>query len=182
MHKNARNLTGQRFGRLVAMNTSASNKQGNRLWLCQCNCGKQVVVASNNLLCGQTQSCGCLKIDIATKRLTTHGLLRTAEYRAWHHAKERCFNATDKQYADYGGRGVVMCERWRNDFAAFIGDMGLKSNAGLSIDRIDNDGHYSCGQCNECKQNGWKMNCRWATAKQQANNRRKRKRKSDVAA
>jgi len=182
MHTNAKDLTGRRFGRLVAISTESSNKQGNRLWLCQCDCGRQVVVASNNLSCGQTQSCGCRKLDISTNRLTRHGLLRTAEYRAWHHAKQRCGNPRDKQYDDYGGRGIRMCDRWRGDFVAFIAEMGMKPSPAHSIDRIDNMQHYSCGNCPQCIAQGWLLNCRWATPQQQAHNRRPRRRKRKLLA
>lgn len=170
-------LTGQVFGQLTVLYRNGSNKQGNCMWVCRCRCGAIRAVASNNLKSGNTKSCGCIKGE----KKTTHGhaarTTRTAEYRSWHHAKGRCFDPNDKQYSDYGGRGVAMCQRWRDSFAAFIEDMGRKPDSGLSIDRIDNDGHYSCGHCEECKQNGWTMNCQWATAKQQANNRRKRRKR-----
>lgn len=91
-------------------------------------------------------------------------------YRSWAAAKLRCFYERNSSYKNYGGRGITMCLRWRNDFEAFLKDMGERPEK-TSIDRIDNDGHYSCGKCKECKDNNWKMNCRWATAKQQNENR-----------
>jgi hypothetical protein len=80
-------------------------------------------------------------------------------------------------YKNYSARGIVVCERWRNSFIAFIEDMGQMppSPPRYTIDRIDNEGHYSCGKCDECKANSWPMNCRWATYKEQMNNRRKQR-------
>lgn len=170
---------GQRFGRLTALCIGGQDKRGKSKWLCECDCGNQVLVIADNLRRGNTQSCGCRKLDMLAARLLVHGhsrkRTRTAEYRAWHHFIGRCCTPTDKQYADYGGRGIRVCQRWRESFQAFLDDMGLKPTRIHSIDRKDNDAHYSCGHCDECLANGWTANCRWATPLVQANNRRRRR-------
>ena len=108
-----------------------------------------------------------------------HGGHKTAEYGIWHGIHTRCFNPKDRGYAHYGAIGRTMCSRWRYSFPAFYADMGprpagrnAQGRALYSIERIDNDGNYSCGRCEECTANGWTMNCRWATSKEQASNRR----------
>ena len=96
---------------------------------------------------------------------------RSPEYLAWAAMIQRCNNERNPAYADYGGRGIRVCVGWRADFDQFLRDLGERP-ASLSLDRRDNDGHYSCGHCQECEDNGWPMNCRWATWDEQAANRR----------
>ncbi len=101
-----------------------------------------------------------------------HGRCKTVEYSTWNIMKQRCYNANSKTYPRYGGRGIRVCQRWRDSFVEFLADMGERPSNGHSIDRIDNTLHYSCGKCEECLENGWLFNCRWLELIPQANNRR----------
>lgn len=96
----------------------------------------------------------------------------TPEYNRFHRIRQRCFNPNDAGYNDYGGRGITICDGWAL-FENFQADIGPRPSSNYSIDRIDNDGHYSCGKCQQCISNGWPLNLRWATPKQQSNNTRR---------
>ncbi len=129
-------------------------------WFCKCDCGNYSIVCGDNLKNGAVKSCGCLR-HLATR--TTHNFSRTRIYTIWCGMKARCFNVNNPRYKDYGGRGISMCDEWNNSFINFYNwsiQNGYKSS--LSIDRINNDLGY------------FPNNCRWTTAKEQANNRRKR--------
>ena len=153
---------GLKFGRLTVV-----DDLGNSRVACLCDCGLSVFVRCQSLRTGNTQSCGCLKIERAQQNLPapirTHGEAQrgkhTREYRIWIDMKSRCFNPLNKHWNDYGGRGITICDRWM-DFSNFLADMGRRPS-GLSIDRINNDGNYEPN------------NCRWATAKEQQHNQRK---------
>ena len=86
--------------------------------------------------------------------------------------KDRCFNSRHPRYADYGGRGITVCQRWRDDFQAFMRDIGTKPQDRYTLERIDNNGHYSCGHCADCEAHGQTANCRWASYHDQTRNRR----------
>ena len=130
--------------------------------LCRCDCGTEREVSYGSLLNGGTLSCGCLRDEITSAASTTHGMAQSREYQSWSHLRRRCNNPNDAQYKNYGGRGIKVCKRWDNSFENFIADMG-RAPEGTTIDRINNEGNYE------------PSNCRWATASQQANNKRNNK-------
>lgn len=170
----AKELVGQVFGRLTVVERAA-NKGDKARWLCKCVCGGETNVSTAGLTTGKTRSCGCLRRESIAGVNASHGMSGTTEYATWAHIKYRCYSPKDKQYHDYGGRGIKVCERWRDSFEAFFADMGLKPSPELEIDRKDNDKHYSCGkhdECDECARNGWEPNCHWATKEQNCNNKR----------
>lgn len=172
---------GKRYGRLVVVRL-AGQKGRNFYWLCKCDCGAEKVAEGNCLVTKMTQSCGCLQRErvaaFCKKTKTTHGAAGTLEYHSWCSMKQRCYCRTSQSFPSYGGRGVRVCARWRDSFQAFSSDMGRRPTPAHSLDRINNDAHYSCGQCEECVVNGWPANCRWATPAEQARNRRTSKRRS----
>lgn len=168
LHGCAHDLTGRQFGRLVPLGPIERIYREPRgtevIWLCHCECGELTRVRAQWLRTGNTKSCGCLNQEKLRSRLlaqVTHGASGTPEFWIWSAAKGRCHNENDKRYHQYGGRGIKMCERWRDSFANFIADMGLKPTPDHSLDREDNDGDYEPG------------NCRWATGIDQANNTRR---------
>ena len=170
MHRDLVNIIGQRFGRLIVVSfVGKINKSQRNYWRCKCDCGKRVTASGDNLKKGRVASCGCLRREVIKTRSITHGESDrvgqppSPEYRSWLSMRHRCLQPGNDNFANYGGRGIKVCARW-DSFENFLADMGRRPSSKHSLDRKEVDGDYEPG------------NCRWATAKEQQNNRRKRAR------
>lgn len=162
-------VTGQRFGRLVAISRAHQRYEdkGGWCWRCRCDCGETIITRLDALLSGATQSCRCLQIENTVKANLTHGDARkgllTTEYKCWIAMMQRCYNPNCSSFKYYGARGIKVCKRWHK-FENFLADMGRRPQ-GLTIERMNNDGPYA------------KWNCKWATHTEQMNNTRRTRRR-----
>lgn len=154
------NLKGHRFGNLLVVERDKNFKKA-ITWKCICDCGNIKTIIGNNLKNGTTKSCGCVRKKITSERMKTHGKTKTTEYRIWGGMFTRCYNKKVNNYHLYGGRGIKVCDRWSN-FQFFLDDMGFRPK-NKTLDRINVNGNYE------------PSNCRWASKKEQGQNKRKTK-------
>ena len=153
-------ISNQRFGKLLVVK-KAYYQNKKVYWQCLCDCGKITYVHTSNLKCKRIRSCGCLKVEELVNRSTKHNQRHTKLYEVWKTIKQRCLNPKNVSYHNYGGRGITICDDWKNDYFCFYEwsiNNGYKE--GLSIDRINNNGNYEPN------------NCRWTTRIVQNNNTR----------
>jgi hypothetical protein len=161
MARKAIDLKGQKFNKLTVIERS-SVKSNHANWDCLCECGGTITATGANIRNGRTQSCGCYRSEAHSKMMklktTTHGKTKTPEYKAWQQMKHRCLNHNNPLYHRYGGRGITVCDEWLHDFPSFLTHLGSRPE-GMSLERTNNEKGYFPG------------NCKWATSKEQANNR-----------
>lgn len=152
-------VTGRRFGRLQVERLEGLNSSRAYVWSCLCDCGNRVIVAGSKLRFGHTTSCGCSVLERVSNLNRTHGLSKSPTYKSWASMWVRCTNPRNKDWHNYGGRGITVCKRWRK-FENFLADQGLKPE-GLTLERVNNEKGYT------------PKNCKWATRAEQARNQRR---------
>lgn len=153
-------MAGVRYHRVVGLATTGRVASGDLKWSFRCDCGNVFETSGYSVRSGKVRSCNECAVERSRQASVTHGLSGTTEFDIWTGIISRCTNKKSRSYPRYGGRGIHVCERWASDFEAFLSDMGPRPSLGHSIERKNNDGHYEPG------------NCIWATAKEQANNKR----------
>ena len=152
-------ISGQKIGRWTILEQLPErSRSGHSRFLCRCDCGTEKTVLGYKIRLGSSTSCGCISRELSKIRATTHGLTKHRLFPIWNSMMDRCYKPLNSAYARYGGRGIVVCDRW-HDVASFIADNELLFRPGLTIDRINNDGHYSL------------ENVRWSTRAEQNRNR-----------
>jgi len=158
--KNFKDLSGQRFGRLAVIERAGNIGEHPVKWLCKCDCGNEKAIDGNSLRMGKTKSCGCFLSETVRKRKMVHGFYGERLYNIWQHMKDRCYYPRNDNYKNYGGRGISVCDEWKENYSAFK-EWALNNgySDSLTIDRKNNDGNYEPG------------NCRWATIDTQSNNK-----------
>jgi len=152
-------LTGQRFTKWTVIKYSHTDRNGAKMWLCQCDCGKVRPVNVYNLTKGTSRCCGCIGNDKVIQRNYKHGLTGSPEYETWLRMRNRVYCKTSEDYPYYGGRGITICDQW-SDPQVFVNDMGLKPTDSHTIERRDNSKGYN------------PENCYWGTRLQQSQNTR----------
>jgi hypothetical protein len=161
-------LSGMRFGRLTVDGPAGLNHRGNSMWKCVCDCGNKTICKGQHLKTGATNSCGCIRVE----RVWKHGMSKTPHQATWKNMMWRCYNPVSKDYRNYGERGIRVCENLSASPRGLYDLLGDRPN-GMTIERINNNGHYSCGTCQDCIRRSWPKNLRWADRKEQRRNMNK---------
>ena len=159
MGRRANDLAGHIYGLWTAIER-AGRRGNDATWHCRCRCGTEREVSGAHLVSGKSRSCGCTRTETQRAAVTTHGMEKTRIYKIWQQMKQRCSNPKAPNYAEYGGRGIRVCQEWEDSFESFFSDMGHPPSDDHTLDRRENDGHYT------------KLNCRWATRSEQQRNKR----------
>ena len=157
-------MTGQKFNRLTVLSREPNDKHGKAMWLCRCDCGNLLVVCGCNIRNNHTQSCGCLQRERTSEVAVLHGKAHTRLHNVWKSMRQRCTNPNSRNFKNYGGRGIRVCDEWDSfdSFYDHVSQLPYFGEKGRSIDRINNDGNYEPG------------NVRWATTVEQEHNKRRK--------